>query len=367
MTRQLRHCASRTVIAVPVKDEADCLEACLAALTRQVNAAADEVLAFVNNSSDRSAAIARDVAVGSAVPIRVAETILPAGHAHAGGARQHAMRWAAERAGEHGILLCTDADGVVAPNWLAVNLMAIEAGAEAVAGRALIDPIDERRIPLPLRLADAQECQYAALLDEIDARLDADPADPWPRHDEHSGASIAVTAAAFRRADGMPFLEIGEDRAFFVQLRRVDTRIRHACEAVVTVSGRTDGRAAGGMADTIRRRMICADAFLDSRLEPARAAIARIVLRRRWRVLWRVGAASAPNLIAGLAADLHLPADFIAEVANYKYVGESWQMLEASSDRLRRRPVPATAVGEQIALAQGFLTSMDGPLAEQTA
>jgi hypothetical protein len=108
-------------------------------LTRQANAAADEVLVFVANSSDRSAAIAHDVAAGSAVPRRVAETILPAGHSHAGGARHHAMCWAAERAGEHGILLCTDADGAVAPNWLAVNLRAIEAGAEAVAGRALIN------------------------------------------------------------------------------------------------------------------------------------------------------------------------------------------------------------------------------------
>jgi glycosyltransferase involved in cell wall biosynthesis len=75
MTRQRRHGASRIVIAVPVKDEADCLNVCLAALTRQANAAADEVLVFVNNSSDRSAAIARAVAAGSEVPMQVAEAI----------------------------------------------------------------------------------------------------------------------------------------------------------------------------------------------------------------------------------------------------------------------------------------------------
>jgi hypothetical protein len=205
------------------------------------------------------------------------------------------------------------------------------------------------------------------LLDEIDARLDADPTDLWPRHDEHSGASIAVTAAAFRRAGGMPLPDIGEDRAFFVQLRRVDARIRHAREAVVTVSGPTEGRAVGGMADTIRRRMVCADTFLDSRLEPARAAIARIALRLRWLTLWRGGVSAEPRLVAELAGDLGLPAGLIAEPGNCPYFGVAWQMLEASSDRLRRRPVPATAVGEQIGLAQKFLTSMDGRLAEQTA
>ncbi len=123
--------------------------------------------------------------------------------------------------------------------------------------------------------ADAQECHYAALLDEIDAHIDPVPFDPLPRHDEHSGASIAVTVAAWARAGGIPDVHSSEDRAFFNALRRIDARVRHLNEAVVTVSGRTEGRAAGGMADTIRRRMVATDAFLDSRLEPALAAIAR--------------------------------------------------------------------------------------------
>jgi hypothetical protein len=54
-----------------------------------------------------------------------------------------------------------------------------------------------------------------------------------------------------------------------------------------TLSGRTEGRAAGGMGDTIRRPLVCAGAFLDSRLEPASNATARTIFRRRSGVLRR--------------------------------------------------------------------------------
>ena len=293
------------------------------------------------------------------MPVLIAEVVLPPDQAHAGGARRGAMQWAAGRAGEGGILLTTDADGVVAPNWLRVNLDAIASGAEAVAGRVLLDPFDEERLPLALREADASECQYAALLDEIDARLDPDPLDPLPRHDEHSGASIAVTMAAYRRAGGMPRVESGEDRKFFAELRRVDARIRHANDAVVRVSGRLEGRAAGGMADTIRRRMIAIDAFLDNRLEPARNAITRIGLRRRMRLLWLQGAEAPHREIRRLATDLDVAVGVVRQAIASRYFGEGWMRLEARSSRLRRRIVPAAAVNEQIAAARSFLATLD--------
>ena len=361
--------AARKIVVIPVKDEAERLQSCLTALARQTNAAFDEILVFVNNSSDGSSAIARAIAGGSAIPVLVADVALPAGHAHAVGARQQAMEWAAARAGDDGILFTTDADGAVAPDWLDVNLAALESGAEVVAGRALLDSIDEARLPLSLLKADAQECHFAALLDEIDALLDPNPDDPWPRHDEHSGASIAVTVSAFRRAGGIPLIECGEDRAFFAELRRVDARIRHRCDATVTVSGRTEGRATGGMADTIRRRMICADAFLDSRLEPAHLAIARARSRRRVReYLLKANDDSADELMT-LAAALDVDADIIRSSIGCPYFGAAWMTLEKRSPRLRHQPVPVTAVNEQIAIAQNFLAAVGGSdaLSEQSA
>jgi hypothetical protein len=52
-----------------------------------------------------------------------------------------------------------------------------------------------------------------------------------------------------------PGTPLGEDRAFFDALRRVDARIRHVPGVRVVVSARIVGRAPGGMADTMRRRV----------------------------------------------------------------------------------------------------------------
>jgi len=85
------------------------------------------------------------------------------------------------------------------------------------------------------------ECAYAAALDKIASILVPEAWDPWPRHTEHSGASIAVTLAAYRLVGGMPPAPIAEDRRFFAALRAAGARIRHAPEIAVVVSGASWG------------------------------------------------------------------------------------------------------------------------------
>jgi glycosyltransferase involved in cell wall biosynthesis len=354
---------TRLVVALPVKDEAERLGGCLHALDHQDHATDLTVLVLVNNSTDESAAIARRFAASSRARVLVEDIALPRPDQNAGGARRIAMQRAADIAGADGIVLTTDADGRVAPSWLRENLRAIEAGADAVAGRAIIDPVEEALIPSALIEADARECKYAALLDEIAAQLDPDPADPWPRHDEHSGASIAVTVGAMRRAGGIPCLAMGEDRAFFRALRRIDARIRHSPDVRVVVSGRTDGRAKGGMADTIRRRMVCPDMFLDDRLEGVQAAVLRARLRRKARLAWQDGGADFWAIWA-LARDLHLPSSFVGETLGARRFGGAWDDLETASPALRRRPVPASTVGREIAAASLILAQSHAPLRE---
>ena len=63
-----------------------------------------------------------------------------------------AEAWLAEGGESNGVILTTDADSQVAPNWIATNLAAFEAGAEAVLGR--IDLDDEGKL-LPARFIGA--------------------------------------------------------------------------------------------------------------------------------------------------------------------------------------------------------------------
>ncbi len=342
----------KLVVAIPAYNEAERLPACLAALSRQRDAPAFEVVVLLNNCHDGSAAIVRRFAADAPMAVHAIDRTLPPHRAFAGTARRLAMLHAARIAGPDGLLLTTDADAEAPPDWLAANLRAVEAGADVVAGRAVIDPVEARSIPQALHDADARECAYAALLDETAAYLDPDPADPWPRHDEHNGASIAVRVAAWQRAGGIPAVPLGEDRAFFAALRRTDARIRHAPDVWVTVSGRIEGRASGGMADTMRRRMTAADVMLDERLEGAHEAAQRARLRGRARAV-SAGTGDA----AALAAALHLAAATIVPLQSGDF-GAAWEAIEALSPVLRRRRLPVAELPLQSRVARSYLDKL---------
>ena len=252
----------------------------------------------------------------------------------------------------HGILLTTDADGKLDCNWIALNLQALARGADAVAGRVEIDPLDAALIPPKLHEDDARECFYGELLDRISAELDPDPFDRLPRHSEHSGASIAVSVSAYRCAGRIPAIPMGEDRAFFAALRRIDARIRHAPEVRVIVSGRTIGRAVGGMADTIRRRLIKADDTADDQFEPALPAARRAQLRRLARVVWSNPVESEVDL---LAKQLLISPSKVKRALATPYFGAAWSELESNSTMLARRKVLITDLDSQTKQAQMIL------------
>ncbi len=353
------------LVAIPVRNEIDRIGACLGALARQRDAPAFEVVLLLNDCDDGTPD--RVAALAPMLPMRlhVIEQRLPPAQAGAGHARRLALARAAHRTPQ-GVLMTTDADGQVPTDWVALNLRAIAQGADAVAGKAVIDPIEALRIPARLHQDDALECDYAAVLDEIAAWADPDPADPWPRHDEHSGASMAVTAAAWRAVGGIPTVALGEDRAFFQALRRIDARIRHDPAICVTVSGRLDGRAVGGMADTMRRRMIRPDETLDARLESARAAVRKPLARARLRRAWRAGDPADPAR-PRLARRLGFAPDRLNDLLTTPFFGTLWETVEAESPALRAFRVPAGAVVTETRLARRLLAMLRAPVSRLPA
>src|SRR6202012_2559711 len=106
---------------------------------------------------------------------------------------------------------------------------------------------------------------------------------PWPHHATISGATLGVSREAYCRVGGLPRVALGEDKALIALLSRQDARIRYSPTIHVITSGRTYGRAPGGVADTLAIRSKEPEAFCDEALEPFRTAFARAGWRRRLR------------------------------------------------------------------------------------
>jgi GT2 family glycosyltransferase len=342
-----------TAVAIPVHNEAALIGACLDALDNQVGAQPDHIVLLANNCTDATVPIARGTATQRGTTLHVVQMSLPPEQASAGHARRLAMQCAAALAGPSGVLLTTDGDSRVDPDWLAANLAALRAGADAVCGWVELDPIDWGNIPPGLHEDDARECAYDRLCDTIHGRLDPDEADPLPRHTQHSGASIALTAAIFARCGGVPDVPSGEDRALINALRRVDARVRHAPDVHVVVSGRIEGRCKGGMAETIRRRLASPDLYLDDRLEPALDCARRAASRRQLRTVFETGV-GADRLAAQLIFDL----DRLQALLKMS-LGAAWYELEAESPILRRRRVAVADLPAEMAAAESILAALD--------
>ena len=243
-----------------------------------------------------------------------------------------AMDAAADLVGSQGALLTTDADGRVPKHWVARNLAWLGAGMDAVCGMAAIDPLDEAAIPAHLIADDLAETRYTELLDEIDSMLDPRPADPWPRHTHRAGASIAVTAAVYRAVGGIPPVGQGEDRALIEAWSAGIARSAMIRSLQVIVSGRMVGRAEGGMAATIARRILVQDRWADDRLEAPAAAIRRSRLRAESRWVWR-----GHRDCRALATSLGLPQEVVLRLMRSPWFGTAWAGNRSGEPGARRR------------------------------
>jgi glycosyltransferase involved in cell wall biosynthesis len=336
------------VVAVPVKDEEERIVACVASLANQIDVdlASVAVILLLNNCSDSTAERIR--ALGPELPLAVhlREVDLPAPYANAGWARRLAMEAAAELVNADGLILTTDADTQVECDWVAANQREIASGVDAVAGYVIADPYELMQLPPEILERGSLEWEYQQLAAELEARADPQGCDPWPRHNQNCGASAAITARAYRLIGGLPPRPVGEDRALFQSLRRVDGRIRHSLDVQVITSARIDGRALGGLSDAIRLRGE-PDHPCDEMLEVAVVTLRRAVWRSQLRTLWRhsreTGLASTP-----WPARLGISERDFRRAAERRHFGEFWTELEALSPRLKRQLVTGAQLKREL-------------------
>lgn len=250
-------------VIIPARNEEERIATCLSALVPQVHK--DVVVVVVaNNCSDGTIRAARGVIHDPALDVLDCTFDVSQG---VGEARQRGCLHALAKYPKIQVLMTTDADCIVAPDWVNANRRHL-AEVDAVCGR--IDPIaSETAILAHMPSKEgADEATYRALVLRFYDLLAPENHNPYPHHGEAAGASLACLASAWQAVAGFADVRTGEDREFVRKLRMAGYRVRHADDVRIQASCRLRGRAPGGMADALRERLAGIDYLVDEALPP---------------------------------------------------------------------------------------------------
>lgn len=239
--------ALRVSVVVPARDEEDLVGGCLRALATQKSVSPDEyeVLLVLDRCTDGTEGRAREV-VDEYPLLRL--HFLDGPGKGAGHARRVGMEAACGRllslGREDGLISSTDADTVVAPDWLAAQLSAAERGARAIGGR--IELPDEAGLPDEVSQWRAEQGhkRHRDLLEDLETAQES------PARTEHwqfSGASLALTAATYREIGGLEPRAALEDEYLERVLRQRSIPIERPLSVRVVTSDRLSGRAHRGL------------------------------------------------------------------------------------------------------------------------
>jgi glycosyltransferase involved in cell wall biosynthesis len=228
------------VVVVPARDEETRIGECLRALAAQT-LSKDRFLTIVvvDDCHDQTE---REVA-RVAVELGLSITTLQGPGAGAGAARRVGMDAACDlflTAGKpRGLIACTDADSRPDADWLERQLEHVAAGAKAIAGLIELDERESRELPagvLRRRARDAED-----RLRQVQAQ------DQSAGHHHSGGASLSVTAEAYRQVGGIEPLSALEDAGFAERLARNRVPLLRPVDVRVRTSARAAGRVTRGL------------------------------------------------------------------------------------------------------------------------
>jgi glycosyltransferase involved in cell wall biosynthesis len=241
----------RAVVVVPARDEAARIGACLRALARQCDVPGDsyEVIVILDGCRDRTQAVAHQMAGRLRRP--AIHTVVLSRSRGVGRARRLGMDLACDRllrvGAEDGLIASTDADTEVADDWLSAQFALVSAGAAAIGGMIELDPGEERSLAPPA--LSARQARLTRRLEVAGHEGGGGVAE----HPHFSGASLALTVAAYRRCGGLPVRPALEDEALARALVRQGIPIHRSRRVRVVTSARTEGRAPRGLSHDLAR------------------------------------------------------------------------------------------------------------------
>lgn len=355
--------ALRASVIIPARDEGAGIESTLDALAAQRDLndeplAPDsfEILMLANNCRDNTADLARAWAARHpAIRLQTAEIAWNDARACVGYARRILMNAASARLQSLPAIaapraICsTDADTRVSPFWIAHTLEELRLGADAVGGRILLfrEPRDEtRRIYL-------FDTAYRLLRARLESAIDPQIGDPWPRHFQFFGASLAIRPEIYTQIGGLPDVRCLEDMALETALTKGDFVVRHSPNVVALTSARRSGRVETGLSTQLQEWERSAGFWL----VPSGGEIAA---RARLKRVLRAAFAARRNDSAQLAAELNLTrAELNRQLEAAPTFGALWLAIQAHLNQ--NAPCPPVEVA--VALAQ--LRAMLGGYSEK--
>jgi glucosyl-3-phosphoglycerate synthase len=287
----------RAAVVVPARDEAERIERCLQALAGQRGVAREryELIVVLDGCRDETSARVQEFA--AAHPSLRLHAVELAQSRGVGRARRHGMDLACERllalGRADGLIASTDADSVVAEDWLACQLELTGRGAHAIGGR--IELLADELQGLSQQAVGEREQRSVERLRSVRSTAAQEAASD---HHQFSGASMAITAATYRRCGGLPVRAALEDEALERELLARGVAIHRSAQVRVSTSARTGGRAPRGLAQDLARsnwratRSYRAEQFPLARLlEHKRRSIALVLPARE--VAATIGAVAA--------------------------------------------------------------------------
>jgi glucosyl-3-phosphoglycerate synthase len=237
------HPALKVSVVVPARNEEALVGSCLAALADQEGICPEEyeVLLVLDRCTDETEVRAREIADSHS---RFGLHFLDGPGKGSGHARRVGMELASARllslGRPKGLIASTDADTVVASDWLAAQLKAVSRGALAIGGR-----IELAESPLPQSISrwhtERGRLRHESLRSEPD---NLGKTEHW----QFSGASLALTAEVYREIGGLEPRVALEDEHLEHVLRRHGISIERLLSVCVTTSARLEGRAKQGLA-----------------------------------------------------------------------------------------------------------------------
>ena len=236
----------RASVVVPARDEEALIRACLTALAGQEGVPAEdyEVLLVLDRCEDETEARAREfVSEHPSFNLHLLYGLgRGAGHARRVGMDEACARLVSVGRPE-GLVASTDADTVVAPDWLRTQLDAAARGARAIGGK--IELGDDAHLPHNVgewRAARGREKHLELLAARPPGEATA------LEHGQFSGASLALTEATYAEVGGIEPRAALEDEYLERALGRCGIPIERSLAVRVKTSARTIGRAKRGLA-----------------------------------------------------------------------------------------------------------------------